>query len=367
MIAPSKPTAPAQTTLQSADKVDAVDNAKKRKREAVDESDPKLKEFLKVMQPSGRSIHDTDFQVTEERPAKIKAVAVPENESDDEYEHVPAKRKLAAPQVRNEDKLATALPVVSSTAPAAKAEAQDEQHGDADGDAGMTEVPSTAPVASATDDDWLRTRTNRLLDLVDDPDEMLLQPSKTSQSAVAGAPPVQPPSAVVVDATDTEAVVPPVAQPEQEPTEDLATVRAPDDDDLERIRKTGRLFVRNLPYTATADALRIHFEQWGDVEEVSSSSHFFLLLLVGKVSFLLPARFHDESQIGTAYAKTAFDETSWARVLVDAEFLKILLPCFISDCCHHHYAFHTKMTIGPRANAQNGRQPKQRVRLCFLF
>jgi multiple RNA-binding domain-containing protein 1 len=37
---------------------------------------------------------------------------------------------------------------------------------------------------------------------------------------------------------------------------------------MDAIRESGRLFVRNLPYTATEDDLRTHFEKYGTLEEV---------------------------------------------------------------------------------------------------
>jgi multiple RNA-binding domain-containing protein 1 len=40
------------------------------------------------------------------------------------------------------------------------------------------------------------------------------------------------------------------------------------DDSLEAIRRTSRLFVRNLPYSATQEDLRETFERFGTIEEV---------------------------------------------------------------------------------------------------
>jgi multiple RNA-binding domain-containing protein 1 len=40
------------------------------------------------------------------------------------------------------------------------------------------------------------------------------------------------------------------------------------DDSLEAIRRTSRLFVRNLPYSATQEDLREAFERFGTIEEV---------------------------------------------------------------------------------------------------
>jgi multiple RNA-binding domain-containing protein 1 len=49
------------------------------------------------------------------------------------------------------------------------------------------------------------------------------------------------------------------------------------DDTLESIRRTSRLFVRNLPYSATQEDLRAAFEQFGTLEEVCFKQVFLPL------------------------------------------------------------------------------------------
>src|ERR1700761_2871132 len=65
-------------------------NPKKRKREDIDDSDPRLREFLQVMQPSrtqGKDILEDQFANNE----------IPEDDSDGEYELIqPHKRKQRA-------------------------------------------------------------------------------------------------------------------------------------------------------------------------------------------------------------------------------------------------------------------------------
>lgn len=38
---------------------------------------------------------------------------------------------------------------------------------------------------------------------------------------------------------------------------------------IDTIMASGRLFVRNLPFAASEDELEAHFAQWGEVEQVS--------------------------------------------------------------------------------------------------
>ena len=148
----------------------------KRKRSDVDESDPKLKEFLEVMRPKSKSktwnTEETQAQDVEEPPRKVQAMELPEAESDSEYEMVPKKSKN-----KQLTPITYAPPVV--VVPIAEAEPLETGEAEIQG-----ELPQASGGLGATDDDWLRSRTNRLLDLVDPtdiavktvPEESLQQP-----------------------------------------------------------------------------------------------------------------------------------------------------------------------------------------------
>lgn len=246
-------------------------SALKRKRSDVDESDPKLKEFLEVMLPKSKSKtlddvspFDADIQ---EPPRKIQAIDLPEAESDDEYAMIPRKSKtdpLKTPQMPTPS-VTSAAPVEPSprpvvATPTASSAAPVISIGNVEDDA--------APVNAfaATDDDWLRSRTNRLLDLVESGD-LATPPSLGMDAPVSNSVRNEPYPAVelsqhdvVAEATETAASL-----------EDTTTKEQPEtdfDQIVESIKATGRLFVRNLPYTATEDDLRKHFQQYGDLQEV---------------------------------------------------------------------------------------------------
>lgn len=260
--------------------------ATKRKRSDVDEADPKLKEFLEVMQPASKPKKWDSEAVDEsemEPPTKMQALELPEGESDDDYEVVPKKaRKTSPPRV-----LAPAQSVPVLTAP--EPIIVDEQMPDAG-----------AP--AVTDDDWLRSRTNRLLDLMD-PEDIIASGTGATVSA---------------DANFVAETIAETREPEHDQTVDEDAVHEvpPQEDDkpdpvIEAIKSNGRLFVRNLPYTATEEELREHFQPYGALEEVRPHLLFSLL------SFF----FMMNIQIGTAYA-TACD-VNWTKILVDAScFLK---------------------------------------------
>lgn len=98
-----------------------------------------------------------------------------------------------------------------------------------------------------TDDQWLRSRTNGLLDIVD--------PDEVNKSVATG---------------NTSSAECRVAATGLEPVEEMEFKEGPGsaDPNINAIQGTGRLFVRNLPYSATEDDLRKFFEPFGIIEEV---------------------------------------------------------------------------------------------------
>lgn len=236
----------------------------------------------------------------------VAATAVPEEESDDEYEQIPARKEK---QRRIEP---PAKPLVSETLPSQLKEAKevsDMQDKAPAGDEPVESADATKPAVEqpkevvAEDDDWLRSRTNRLLDLVD-PDDL-------ERTPVQGPSTTETDHAQGGDAMEITPDDPPAADDVEmdEPAAEATGGEPAKDDSLEAIRRTSRLFVRNLPYSATEDDLRESFEQFGTIEEVCFKRIF--------VSFLCPTPQRDEPQIGTAYT-TVYDENLETNILVDA-------------------------------------------------
>lgn len=182
---------------------------------------------------------------------------VPEGESDDEYQDVP-KRLEKQRKVDHTTAEATqgALPTATALVATPKAEVPMETR---DASKDSSALASEGPVAGtndATDDDWLRSRTNRLLDLVD-PDD--LPPAQQSQS---NGVPDQSHGTDGNHQEPAEGDVP--ADTPQPPVTSSGSSESP----VEAISRTSRLFVRNLPYTATEEDLQECFEKFGHVEEV---------------------------------------------------------------------------------------------------
>jgi multiple RNA-binding domain-containing protein 1 len=222
----------------------SVNAGTKRKRSDLDESDPKLKEFLEVMQPASKPktwARQMDDDSIVEPPTKMQAMEIPEGESDGEYEAVPKKSRKQSPS-----KIAappTSIPVASVVAqPINFVEAAVEP------------LPPTA-----TDDEWLRSRTNRLLDLMD-PEDMVGPGIGGSTGEI-----LEPVAETSVDVDVDERV-----SSDEVPAEERLEEEEEDNPDptIEAIKTSGRLFVRNLPYSASEDDLRQHFEPFGSLEEV---------------------------------------------------------------------------------------------------
>ncbi|CAG8982203.1 hypothetical protein HYALB_00003639 [Hymenoscyphus albidus] len=226
----------------SAEKAE-LNASSKRKRSDVDEVDPKLQEFLEVMQPASKIKKwptGTADDGMKEPPTKIQAIEVPEAESDDDYESVPKKVRKSSPP--KEAPPVAAVPIEELK---------------------QIDEPMPDVAVGATDDDWLRSRTNRLLDLMD-PDD--IPPAQTG----------------TVDLTNAVLVVEPTAEPSpfvEEPLQDIDEIMQMDEAEEEKSdpileaisAANGRLFVRNLPYTATEDDLRKHFEPYGSLEEIGTA------------------------------------------------------------------------------------------------
>jgi len=142
-----------------------------------------------------------------------------------------------------------------------------------------------------TDEEWLRSRTSRLLDLTDDIEGHLAQLTATAEEPPA--PKISRADAASVMQTETNEELPAVTVDEQKPDESKAEVDA----EIEEIRKSARLFLRNLPYTTTEEELWQAFEPFGELEEVLYSPNFVALY-----SLFLTLRSVMINLIGTSYA-----------------------------------------------------------------
>ncbi|KAJ4356871.1 Multiple RNA-binding domain-containing protein 1 [Ascochyta clinopodiicola] len=226
------------------------DNALKRKREEAAQ-DPKLKEFLEVYQPPSKTNIWTegDAQIAAGNSAAaeqlVQDVVVPADESDDEYQVIAKKPKTV--ETPHE------TPAETQPAPASEPAVTTRDAVVQDADATMHDAPGAvaADQPPTTDDDWLRSRTNRLLDLVEDDDVPVA--------------PASAPSKPAAEKRDSPVAV-------EQPLESAQTVEAPVVDAVQseedKIRETGRLYLRNLHFEVAEEDIRNQFAKYGSLAEV---------------------------------------------------------------------------------------------------
>lgn len=242
--------------------------SKKRKREEPDKSDPKLQEYLRVMRSGKESLGADETAVdSDSLLAPTGSAVVADGESDDEYVEVPSRkekqRKVDHPtksgqvesQASSKRDLSSHSQVSTAQPPGMVAESTEPPQAD--------QTQSIAVATEATDDDWLRSRTNRLLDLVD-PDDL--------PGTAVGDQTGQPVGEVVGNDNDN-------LHSEEDGSDDVENVvpqedpgKQDNDSSMDAISRTSRLFVRNLAYSATEDDIQEAFAKFGDLQEVSFSA-----------------------------------------------------------------------------------------------
>jgi len=130
------------------------------------------------------------------------------------------------------------------------------------------------PPPGTSDMDWMRSRTSRLLGLVtddvEDSDQAqdVKKPRAESPELEKGGQTAKTPADDDAPAQvdqNAELTAAPPSEAKEEVSADVAT-----------IRKSGRLFLRNLAYTITEDEIREYLSAFPSLEEVSDlTTHYF--------------------------------------------------------------------------------------------
>ncbi|KAL2023674.1 hypothetical protein VTK56DRAFT_1831 [Thermocarpiscus australiensis] len=246
--APSRDAAKAPPPKSGTPEVEQTEdaNARKRKREALDEADPKLQEYLEVMGHPTKKQRDQgalNGNLDSESLPALPPAVLEAGESDDEYEDIPTRPPKRPVQATSDHVETTATNTATGEPPAPTQP-----------DEPVRTVPQVP--ADATDDDWLRSRTSRLLDLVD-PDD-----AGFSARPSSSAPPVTPASEPQEQPRDDSAADADALAEAAHKTESV-------EDAVKQVEKTSRLFLRNLSYTVTEDDIRDYFSKFGTLEEVN--------------------------------------------------------------------------------------------------
>ena len=160
-------------------------------------------------------------------------------------------------------------------------------------------------IMPASDVDWLRSRTNRLLGLLDDDEAAVtLHPTFDAKKvdkpiSIHASPASKPEEALIAEQTIPE-------DPDYEKGESIVESTA----SLGKISNTARLFIRNLSYSVSEEDLRVYFEPFGSLDEVCVR-----ILIREECLPPLANQVTMNIQIGTTYAPHLM--IPWKSILVD--------------------------------------------------
>lgn len=247
------------------------DNNRKRKRELENppDSEPKLREFLEVMKPPSRSRTWADeYTLKEAGSENLEAAQQAPGNTSHNGQHTSAPVQHSGDIAQNAKK-DNILSNANDSDMAAE-EAQEEIDGPVsaspdDDDHAMVDRQTDNEAqtkATVSDTEWLRSRTSRLLGLVDDAEDIRLQrsvsPDEQKNPALRSRK-----LKVLPDPTTDE-------QADEDTRGKTASDPALSSDLPETDLKNGncRLFVRNLLYSARESDLREQFSPYGKLTEV---------------------------------------------------------------------------------------------------
>ncbi|KAF1811288.1 pre-rRNA processing protein, partial [Eremomyces bilateralis CBS 781.70] len=224
---------------------------KKHKHELEEkiQQDPKLKEYLEVMSNRKGKAWENGMAAGEgQDTAEVEVPVVEDNGLDDgEYQTLPLPPRIPEPPK------STPLPPEPPQIPEKVLVPDSEQPSPTQDDDDLGPPPVEAGPVS--DLDWLRSRTNRVLDFADDEEKVDPVRKDSPQESNDHAAPVPAPET---------AEVPEDHEMEEEQYADDNV----DDPNVESIRKSGRLFIRNLSYATMDEDLEQLFQQFNHCQEV---------------------------------------------------------------------------------------------------
>ncbi|KAA8642333.1 RNA-binding ribosome biosynthesis protein MRD1 [Aspergillus tanneri] len=244
-----------------------TDGTLKRKRDGEDlRQDPKLQEYLSLMQHSSNTktwANDDIFNPTAEESKKDQPAEAAEYPQDLTYAQ--RKRAKVASQGVDGELPASSHQGRASPEPMIVDEGTSGQSAEhvAEQDDSTAPKPEEQPVS---DSDWLRSRTSRLLDLLDDEERAEFDSAKQQKATTASEGPK--PDLKAPSSKPEDSALPP-------DTDTAKTVEVPEVDmNIENIRLSSRLFVRNLAYDIKESDLDPLFAPFGRLKRSSTSKGF---------------------------------------------------------------------------------------------
>jgi len=256
-------------------------NPLKRKRPEPIKDNAKLQEYLGLMTAPSKM---KTWRDGEQPAADIPETAAPQQISADQTPSEPIDNPAVLPRkkptITTDSDEEVDRPAAAKVRRVAEPVPEDIENGQGN---------EQGPPPGTSDMDWMRSRTSRLLGLVTDDVEDSDQEQDTKQPR-ANSPELEKGGASTKTSAEDDATV--EVDQNSDPTDAL-----PADDkeevgaDVATIRKTGRLFLRNLAYTITEDELREYLSAFPSLEGVSNLHTPTLHTHVKRMSV----------QIGTAY------------------------------------------------------------------
>ncbi|MCJ1380660.1 Multiple RNA-binding domain-containing protein 1 [Xylographa soralifera] len=263
---PTKLPTPPSDDTPSSGKRKFADNLEKS-------TNSKLQEFLEVMQPPSKSkiwANEGAAGSGANSTPVVESVEVLQKDDagEEDYEPVPKKHKRSSLAVSQLEKPLFQEMVLSADE-ITENQSPDNILTDDSADKNPP-VPSEPRLTASSDVDWLRSRTSRLLGLVDDDDAIAPNPTTTENNdgdriAIDVKP--QEPKRRTSDAG---------SQTDDIRLHGIEEAGNSQDDrpenGVDKSLLTGRLFVRNLSYATSEDDLRAHFSRYGTLAEVHIST-----------------------------------------------------------------------------------------------
>ena len=231
---------------------------RKREPENAGKKDETLQEYLRAMQPPSKSKTWANEDATADALKSNQnienfTVTAPEVPSEDDYEPIPEVPKESKKMVKKEklpeDALLDSRPQALSKTESAPAQIK---------------ALETFTEHNATDDEWLRSRTSRLLGLVDS-DELDKQFEIEAQPTTRAEQVEDNPERIDMNRSSDSEAPQDIGDDVKEPSLEEPI----GDPDITLIEESRRLFIRNLPYSASEDDLSQYFSEKGELSEVS--------------------------------------------------------------------------------------------------
>ncbi|KAJ5170202.1 uncharacterized protein N7500_002985 [Penicillium coprophilum] len=240
----------------------SLDNKLKRKRDGENKSDPKLQEYLSLMGSSSKTrTWANDDEMIKPSVDTIPVINQPTQE-EEELQELPSRSK----KVKKEEYPTVAEPEQPQPMLVDKSEEKEDQETPEQDNFAGPEV-ETAPVSDA---DWLRSKTSRLLGLLDEEEQDEFDQQKATAPTTAVTRAASPPSSDNESPQrDEESRTAAIEKSAPNTTDvDSTNEATPIDPNIDLIRNSARLFLRNLAYDTTESDLQPIFERFGKIDEI---------------------------------------------------------------------------------------------------